>query len=69
MVCTPCENFVMIDLVVFKLNGFEPFDRLCLKGQFRPPKVYNFIILPLVVYEILRDPKFTLGGRVPPVRP
>ena len=31
--------------------------------------VFNFNILALVVSEILEDPKFTLGGSVPPVRP
>jgi len=39
---TPCTNFVMIDLVVFKLNGFEMFGRLCLKVPFGPPKFVFF---------------------------
>jgi len=38
-VCTPCEHFVIIDLVVFKLNGFEFFGRLCLKVPFRLPEI------------------------------
>jgi len=31
-----CENFVMIDSVVFKLNGFEFFGPLCLKVHSGP---------------------------------
>jgi len=43
MVNTPCKNFVMFVLVVFKLVGFEICSRLCLKVPFGPgPLKFGF---------------------------
>ena len=53
MVGTPCKNVVMIDLVVFKLNGFEFFGRLCLKVPFGPKGAGSYLAGMAVAIPIL----------------